>query len=312
MNEKVIIANKLRRLVSRINSESALSPVARKPSMRNTLKEYISLRGHIGHKSLMVVDKKQIHPWSRSFLLGRKNQHVIVNPTAFFDLFACSLQLIAGRRSYAEWRSLLIVNTNPEYNLLIENFSQNVQTKSSKRSKQLLTPNPLTVYYCNEKWVGGFLTNWKQVSKSIHTYIKWESCLSHYLSLNPSHNINLRALPRYKKMTSWFKGLYNPKGPNTRDLKQLPVMNKEKEKENTGSLSWDRSLKIERPDVIFLVNPNDNRHTVEEALSLNIPVIAITDSNTNLAGIPYPIPGNSNSIFFVHYCLQWIVRIMSK
>ncbi len=67
-----------------------------------------------------------------------------------------------------------------------------------------------------------------------------------------------------------------------------------------------------RPDLIFLINPNENRHVVEEAVSLNIPVVAITDSNTNLLGISYPIPGNSNSIEFVHYCLQWIARVTLK
>ena len=69
---------------------------------------------------------------------------------------------------------------------------------------------------------------------------------------------------------------------------------------------------IKRPDLIFLINPNENRHVVEEAVSLNIPVIAITDSNTNLLGISFPIPGNSSSIEFVHYCLQWITRIIGK
>ena len=68
---------------------------------------------------------------------------------------------------------------------------------------------------------------------------------------------------------------------------------------------------VNRPDLIFLINPNENRHVVEEAVSLNIPVIAITDSNTNLLGISFPIPGNSNSVFFVHYCLQWISRIIT-
>ena len=67
-----------------------------------------------------------------------------------------------------------------------------------------------------------------------------------------------------------------------------------------------------RPDLIFLINPNENRHVIEEAVSLNIPVVAITDSNTNLLGISYPIPGNSNSIEFVHYCLQWIARVTLK
>ena len=79
--------------------------------------------------------------------------------------------------------------------------------------------------------------------------------------------------PRYKKMAVSFQGL-------------------------------KKDSFTKRPDLIFLINPNVNRHVVEEAVSLN--------SNTNLRGISYPIPGNSNSIEFVSECLQWIVRVISR
>ena len=145
---------------------------------------------------------------------------------------------------------------------LIENFYRETLLEKDENH---------SICYCNEKWVGGFLTNWNSVCKSIKTYIKFSSRFSTFISRN---NINF---PRYKKMRVSFQGLKKD------DLKK-------------------------RPDLVFLINPNENRHVIEEAVSLNIPVVAITDSNTNLLGISYPIPGNSNSIEFVHYCLQWIAR----
>ena len=224
-------------------------------------KNYTKKKAHIAHKSLNIVGKKKSHPYSANFLLGCKNKHVIINPAPFFEKFLKSLHVIAFLSN--KKKPLLIVNTNPEYANLIENFCQSTPLKESE------------ICYCNEKWVGGFLTNWKQVCRSIHTFMEFSERFENFISLN---NINF---PRYKKMTQSFQGLKKD------------------------------SFK-ERPGLIFLINPNENRHVVEEAVSLNIPVVAITDSNTNLLGISYPIPGNNNSIFFVHYCLQWVARVVSK
>lgn len=226
-------------------------------------KENTKYKAHIAHKSLNIVGKKRSHPYSVNFLLGSKNKHVIINPYQTFEKLLKSLYVIGFFSS--KRKSLLIVNTNTEYANLIENFYRSTVLKNQNHS----------VCYCNEKWVGGFLTNWKIVKESIQTFMEFSERFESFILQN---NINF---PRYKKMAQSFQGL------------------------NKNSLQ-------KRPDLIFLINPNVNRHVVEEAVSLNIPVVAITDSNTNLVGISYPIPGNSNSIEFVNQCLQWIVRVISK
>ena len=230
-------------------------------------KDFTKTKAHIAHKSLNIVTKKGIqrsHPYSVSFLLGCKNKHVIINSYQTLEKFIKSLHIIGF--FLKNKKLLLIVNTNPEYGNLIENFYRST-----------LLGN-YSVCYCNEKWVGGFLTNWKQVCKSIQTFMAFSERFSTLYPFILQNNINF---PRYKKMSMSFQGL-------------------------------KKQYLKKRPDLIFLINPNENRHVVEEAVSLNIPVVAITDSNTNLLGISYPIPGNSNSIEFVHYCLQWIARIIRR
>jgi ribosomal protein S2 len=236
-------------------------------------KDYIKYKAHIAHKSLNIIDKKRSHPYSVNFLLGCKNKHVIMNPVPFFEKFVKSLHVIAF--FFKKNRTLLIVNTNPEYAHLIENFYQSTHYRKNNKFKGY------KIYYCNEKWVGGLLTNWKQVSKSIQTFMEFSERFENFILQN---NINF---PRYKKMAQSFQGLYSD-----------------------SFCSFTKQIK--RPDIIFLINPNENRHVVEEAVSLKIPVIAITDSNTDLLGISFPIPGNIHSIEFVHYCLQWITRIIGK
>ena len=63
----------------------------------------------------------------------------------------------------------------------------------------------------------------------------------------------------------------------------------------------------EKPDLIFLVNPNENQNIILEANKLHIPIIAFTESNTNLKGITYPIPLNIYSMNFVYYCIKKII-----
>ena len=57
----------------------------------------------------------------------------------------------------------------------------------------------------------------------------------------------------------------------------------------------------QKPDLIFLINPNENQDLINEAYLLDIPVIAFTESNTNPKGITYPIPVNNYSIKFIYY-----------
>ena len=253
-------------------------------------------KAHIAHKSLNINRQKRSHPLSVDFLLGCKNKHAIINPISTFEKLYKSLYLIA--LFLKNKKSLLIVNTNKDLAHFIENFYQSTRLKN------------YPVSYCNERWVGGFLTNWKQVSKSVSTFMEFSERFENFIVQN---NINF---PRYKKMNQSFQGLkieestaYVPKGDGRLIIGTSLA---------DTSLGSVRSVKspvkryVRRPGVIFLINPNENRHVVEEALSLNIPVIAITDSSTNLLGISYPIPGNSNSIEFVHYCLQWLTRIIGQ
>ena len=65
----------------------------------------------------------------------------------------------------------------------------------------------------------------------------------------------------------------------------------------------------QKPDLIFLINPNENQSILNEAYRLQIPVIAFTESNTNPLDITYPIPVNNYSIKFIYYCLKKIIKM---
>jgi ribosomal protein S2 len=181
---------------------------------------------------------------------------------------------------------LLVINTNPEYFVLNKNLSLlTLQTnpiffnKSITIYKKYKTLRTSKISYCSFKWVGGTLTNWKQISKSVLTFAKFSERCEKFLLKN---NIDF---PRYKKIKTCFEGLI-------------------RKQHNKTLLAF-----YEKPDIIFLVNPNENKNIISEANKLHIPVIAFAGSNTDIKGITYPIPLNTYSMSFVYYCLKKIIKI---
>ena len=124
-------------------------------------------------------------------------------------------------------------------------------------------------YYVNHRWLGGMLTNWKTISNSISRLKKLDDQLS-------EENLGLTK-------------------------KELLNLTREREK-------LDRSLGGIRemgglPDAVVVVDTNKEEIAVHEANKLNIPVIAIIDSNSNPQGIQYPIPGNDDATrAIITYC----------
>jgi ribosomal protein S2 len=153
-------------------------------------------------------------------------------------------------------------------------FSQ-LNTKTSNY-RSLKTP---LISYVSYKWIGGTLTNWKQISKSVLTFAKFSERCEKFLVKNGID------FPKYTRVKKCFQGL----------------LHKENQK---MSLAFNQ-----KPDLIFLINPNENQSILNEAYRLHIPVIAFTESSTNPKEINYPIPVNNYSIKFIYFCLKKIIKM---
>jgi len=119
------------------------------------------------------------------------------------------------------------------------------------------------MYYINSRWLGGTLTNFKTIKTRIER-------------LNQIDNMELM-------------GEFNllPK-------KEVAGLKAEREKllTNLGGIREMRGL----PDAIFIVDPHKEAIAVQEAKNLNIPIIAITDTNCDPDDVDYVIPGNDDAI----------------
>ena len=116
-------------------------------------------------------------------------------------------------------------------------------------------------FYVNHRWLGGMLTNWKTISNSIKRYKKLSADL--------------------KKENTGF----------TKKENLRMSMQRDKLERSLGGIA-DMS-KI--PNMIFIIDTNAEDLAVKEALKLNIPIVAIVDTNSDPTGINFPIPGNDDA-----------------
>ena len=129
-------------------------------------------------------------------------------------------------------------------------------------------------FYVNHRWLGGTLTNMETLKKSI---ARWE-----YLDRLP-------ALPEFKAMSK----------------KEHASLNREK-------LKLERNLKGIRgmnglPDAIIIVDSAREHIAVAEARRLNIPIVALVDSNADPALVNYPIAANDDAIRSIRVILQKLI-----
>jgi len=117
-------------------------------------------------------------------------------------------------------------------------------------------------YYVNHRWLGGMLTNWKTIQNSIKRLRTIEDQLS-------------------QDVTGLTK-------------KETLVLTRERDKleRALGGIKEMGGL----PDILFIIDTNKEKIAVEEARKLNIPVVAVVDSNSDPEGVTYPIPGNDDAI----------------
>ena len=117
-------------------------------------------------------------------------------------------------------------------------------------------------YYVNHRWLGGMLTNWKTITGSTK---------------------------RLRQIDEMLAG--NVEGLTKKEVLDI-TRDREKLERALGGIKDMGGL----PDILFIIDTNKEKLAVEEANKLGIPVIAVLDSNSDPAGVTFPIPGNDDAI----------------
>jgi len=145
-----------------------------------------------------------------------------------------------------------------------------VGTKRAAADKIAETARNCGQYYVNHRWLGGMMTNWATVSRSIRRLRDLEARMD-------SDEINQLTKKEVLQLT------------RERDKLELTL----------GGIKEMGGL----PDMLFVIDTNKEAIAVEEANRLGIPVIAIVDSNAKPEGVDYIIPGNDDAMRAISfYC----------
>jgi len=219
-----------------------------------TIQELIEAGVHFGHKTM------RWNPKMAPYIYGSRNSIHIIDLQKTAPLLKRALGVIYevaknnGR--------ILFVGTKTQ--------ASDIISAAAKRSGQ---------YFINYRWLGGMLTNFGTVSKSIKTLTDMEQKLSEQESLDLDPELQIARLTKKERL----------------DLsRKADKLNK--------SLGGIREMGG-KPDLLFVIDTNKENLAIKEANKLGIPVIAILDSNSSPDGIDHPVPGNDDAIRSINlYC----------
>lgn len=203
-----------------------------------TVKEMLQAGLHFGHQT------RRWNPKMKPYIYGPRNGIYIINLDLTKRLFDKACTFVT--QEVKKGGSILFVGTKRQAQAIISEEARKCG-----------------MFYIDHRWLGGMLTNFQTIKRSIDRLKAIES-------MQEDGSIN-----RFPK-------------------KEILLMEKERIKleRNVGGIKDMRNL----PSVIFIIDPRKESIAVSEAQKLNIPVVAVADTNCDPDGIDYLIPGNDDAI----------------
>ncbi len=180
----------------------------------------------------------------KEYIFGERNGIYVIDLQKTLGLFKEAVDFVTNLA--AQGKTILFVGTKRQAQETVENEAQRC-----------------SMYFINNRWLGGLLTNFSTVQKSIKRYKELDS---------------MRANGFYEKLSK-------------KEAARLERERKKLEKNLRGIKDMDRL-----PNAVFIVDSNKEAIAVKEAIKLNVPIIAIVDTNCDPDGIDYVIPGNDDAL----------------
>lgn len=211
-----------------------------------TMRQLLEAGVHFGHHT------RRWNPKMKPYIFGERNKVHIINLELTVPMLYTALKGV--RDIAARGGRVLFVGTKRQ---AAEKIAE-----TAKRSGQ---------YYVNHRWLGGMLTNWGTVSKSI------------------------------KRLRDIETQLENDEVKHGLTKKEQTSLAREKEKleKALGGIKDMGGL----PDAMVVIDTNKELNAILEARKLGIPVFAVVDSNCDPDGIDFPIPGNDDATRAINtYC----------
>jgi small subunit ribosomal protein S2 len=203
-----------------------------------TMKELLEAGVHFGHQT------KRWNPKMKEFIFGERNGIYIIDLQKTLKMFKEASKFVQDLAG--EGKILLFVGTKRQ--------AQDAIAEEAQRC---------SMFYVNQRWLGGLLTNWVTVQKSVKRLKELDEMATdgRYELLPKKEVIKLERERKHLQA-------------NLAGIKQLPRL----------------------PDAIFVIDSNKEQIAVREARKLGIPVVAVVDTNCDPSEVDYVIPGNDDAL----------------
>jgi len=203
-----------------------------------TMKELLEAGVHFGHQT------KRWNPRMKEYIFGERNGIYIIDLQKTLKMFKEASKFVQDLA--AEGRIILFVGTKRQ--------AQDAIAEEAQRC---------SMFYVNQRWLGGLLTNWVTVQKSV------------------------KRLKELDEMAT--DGRYDL-------LPKKEVIKLERERKHLqANLAGIKNM-TRLPDAIFVIDSNKEQIAVREARELGIPVVAVVDTNCDPSEVDYVIPGNDDAL----------------
>ncbi len=202
------------------------------------MREMLEAGVHFGHQV------RKWNPKMKPYIYGKKNGIYIINLQTSIELFKEALTFVT--EVVASGKEALIVGTKRQAQTIITDISEETG-----------------MHYVNKRWLGGLLTNFDMVKKSIDKLIDLDE-------MKKDGRWDVKPKKEQSKMEKVYKKLHKNLW-GMRNVKKLP-------------------------GVLIVIDSNFEDIAVYEARKLNIPIVGIVDTNADPEGISYPVPGNDDAI----------------
>ena len=204
------------------------------------MKELLEAGVHFGHQV------RRWNPKMKEYIFGERNGIYIIDLQKTQRMFREAIGFVTNIIAEDKGRTVLFVGTKRQ--------AQDAIREEAERCGQ---------YYVNQRWLGGLLTNFQTVQKSIKRLKDLES---------------MQTDGRYEKLTK----------------KERIKLDRERESLNKNLSGIKQMSRL--PDAVFIIDVKKEEIAVAEANRLGIQIVAVVDTNCSPEGIDYVIPGNDDAL----------------
>lgn len=217
------------------------------------MKELLEAGVHFGHQT------RRWDPKMKKYIFGSRNGIYIIDLQKTLKLFKEVAGFVA--KESAKGKNVLFVGTKRQAQDAIASVAEH------------------DIAYVNHRWLGGTLTNFATIKKSVKKLHDLETLL------------NSEEITHYPK-------------------KEVSVLTKKKDRLNKLFSGVKYMEKL--PDLMFVIDPKREKNAVNEARIMGIPVISVVDTNCNPEIIDYVIPGNDDAIRAINLFVNKIVASINE